>query len=85
MPGPIAKPVMRGLLLTWTKKQMFFLLTGCTGVGVGYYFLVGQRRKKAYADFYKTYDDEKQFNALVKLGVYNCINAKGEINKEVFE
>ena len=53
MPGKLAKPVMRGLLLTWTKKQMFFLLTGCTGIGAGYYFFVGQRRKNAYAEFYK--------------------------------
>lgn len=85
MPGPIAKPMMRGLLEAWTKKHVSFLLIGSTLVGVGWHFLIGVPRKKAYADFYKTYDDDKAFEAMVKLGVFNSINARGEINKEFFE
>ena len=53
MPGPIAKPMMRGLLEAWTKKHVSLLLIGSTLVGVGWHFAIGVPRKKAYADFYK--------------------------------
>ena len=53
MTGVIAKPQMRGLLASWTKKNVSALLVGSTLIGVAYYFIVGERRKKAYAEFYK--------------------------------
>lgn len=81
----LRKPVMRGLLEAWTKKHMTFLLLGSSGIGAAYYVLVGLRRKKAYADFYKNYDDEKAFNDMVKLGIFKSYNAKGQPNPEVFE
>ena len=53
MPGPIPKPMMRGLLAAWTKKHVSAILIGSTMVGVGWYMLVGAPRKRAYAEFYK--------------------------------
>jgi len=85
MTGVIAKPQMRGLLASWTKKNVSALLVGSTLIGVAYYYFVGVRRKKAYAEFYKNYDDAKAFEEMKKLGIFRSVNCKGEINTEFFE
>jgi len=85
MPGPIPKPQMRGLLASWTKKNVGALLVGSTGIGFGWYYFVGVRRKKAYAEFYKNYDDKHAFEQMKKTGVFKSFRADGSYNKEFFE
>ena len=47
-------------------------------VGVAWGIFVWVARKRRYEAYYKNYDAEKEFQAMVKLGVFRSINAKGE-------
>jgi cytochrome c oxidase subunit 6c len=63
------KPIMRGLHLAQTKRNLAvtFVLIATTVTSV--YFLRNKPRKQAYADFYRTYDAEKNFNRMRDAGL----------------
>ncbi|XP_049632677.1 cytochrome c oxidase subunit 6C-like [Suncus etruscus] len=57
MSSALAKPQMRGLLRGY-------------GAAAFYKFGVAERRKKAYADFYRNYDSMKDFEEMRKAGIF---------------
>jgi len=81
----IAKPVMRNLLEAATKKEIAATFGIATAAGVAWYYAVLNRRKHNYANFYKNYDSEAEFQAMVKLGVFDSVTATGEITAEKWE
>ncbi|KAB0342924.1 hypothetical protein FD754_019850 [Muntiacus muntjak] len=60
MSTALAKPQMRGLL----AKRLRFHIVGA------FMFAVVERRKKAYADFYRNYDSMKDFEEMRKAGIF---------------
>ena len=70
MSTALAKPQMRGLL----AKHLRFHIVGVFIVSLGfapfYKFAVAERRKKAYADFYRNYDSMKDFEEMRKAGIF---------------
>ncbi|NXU05612.1 COX6C oxidase, partial [Buphagus erythrorhynchus] len=67
---------MRGLL----ARRMKFHLLGAFLVSMGsaalYKFGVAEPRKRAYADFYRHYDPDKDFQAMKAAGVLESAPAK---------
>ena len=70
MSTALAKPQMCGLL----AKHLQFHIVGAFIVSLGfatfYKFVVAERRKKAYADFYRKYDSLKDFEEMRKAGIF---------------
>ncbi|XP_078072840.1 cytochrome c oxidase subunit 6C [Mustelus asterias] len=69
----IAKPLMRGLL---AKRLRFHLVVAFTlsFVTAGTVkLLLGDSRKKAYADFYKKYDAMKSFEDMRAAGIFESV------------
>ncbi|XP_065759187.1 cytochrome c oxidase subunit 6C [Muntiacus reevesi] len=70
MSTALAKPQMRGLL----ARRLRFHIVGAFMVSLGfatfYKFAVAERRKKAYADFYRNYDSMKDFEEMRKAGIF---------------
>jgi len=85
MSGKIAKPVMKGHFWAWFKRDVPLSLVGIVAFGGVMYQLICVRTKRAYTDFYKNYDPEKAQEQMIKTGLFNAINAKGVVNKEVFD
>lgn len=70
MSSALAKPQMRGLL---AKRLRFHIITAffvAMGAASFYKFGVAERRKKAYADFYRNYDSMKDFEEMRKAGIF---------------
>ncbi|XP_075985300.1 cytochrome c oxidase subunit 6C-like [Anticarsia gemmatalis] len=66
----IAKPQMRGLLNGQIKKNLIISLVLAGISGVAFKQLVGTERKRKYAEFYRTYDAEKEFEIMRKKGLF---------------
>lgn len=68
--GIIAKPRLRGLL----RRRLQFHLTMAgllsTSAAAAWWFLVALPRRKRYADFYKTYDAQADFERMKRLGLF---------------
>ncbi|KAK2113762.1 hypothetical protein P7K49_008028 [Saguinus oedipus] len=64
----LAKPQMRGLLTRRLRIHMVGAFLVSLGVAALYKFAVAEPRKKAYADFYKNYSPEKDFEEMKKAG-----------------
>ncbi|CAI9158880.1 unnamed protein product [Rangifer tarandus platyrhynchus] len=69
MSTALAKPQMRGLL---AKRLQFHIGAFMVSLGFAtfYKFAVAERRKKAYADFYRNYDSMKDFEEMRKAGIF---------------
>lgn len=65
-----SKPMMRGLLNAQIKRNLIvsLVLAGISAVAVKQ--LVGNERKRKYAEFYRTYDAEKEFEEMRKKGLF---------------
>ncbi|XP_068598777.1 cytochrome c oxidase subunit 6C [Brachionichthys hirsutus] len=74
----LPKPMMRGLL----AKRLRFHLPIAFGVSIlsalVFKYTVTEPRKKAYADFYKHYDADKEFNAMREAGVFESVRPIGK-------
>ncbi|DAA14375.1 cytochrome c oxidase subunit 6C-like [Bos taurus] len=70
MSTALAKPQMCGLL----ARRLQFHIVGAFMVSLGfatfYKFSVAEKRKKAYADFYRNYDSMKDFEEMRKAGIF---------------
>ncbi|XP_045137579.1 cytochrome c oxidase subunit 6C-1-like [Portunus trituberculatus] len=74
----LAKPVMRGLLTAQIKKNLI-VATGLSVISVFAWKVFFQApRKQAYADFYKTYDAQKEFDRIRNLGLFQSCRPDGE-------
>lgn len=68
----IPKPKLRGLLTTQIKRNFIgAVICTCLGGSIKYYFNL--QKKKRYADFYANYDIDKEFDEMVKTGVFQSI------------
>ncbi|NWV61615.1 COX6C oxidase, partial [Malurus elegans] len=67
---------MRRLLARRMKFHLlgaFMLSVGCATL---YKFGIAEPRKRAYAEFYKSYDPMKDFEAMERAGVLECAPPK---------
>ncbi|NEU33535.1 hypothetical protein GN156_22910 [bacterium LRH843] len=66
----IAKPVMRRMLYTQTKKDLVIAIAASVATGVAYKFLVAEPRKQRYAEFYRNYDPNAAYDRMEAKGVF---------------
>ncbi|XP_045540536.1 cytochrome c oxidase subunit 6C-like [Papilio machaon] len=66
----IAKPQMRGLLNNVIKRNLITAITLAAVAGFSFKQLVGNERKRRYAEFYRTYDAEKEFEEMRQKGLF---------------
>ncbi|VEN39216.1 unnamed protein product [Callosobruchus maculatus] len=73
--GKLPKPQLRSLLHSQIKRNL--LLTGISVIIAGCYmrFGYGDSRKKAYADFFRDYDIEKEFERMRKKGLFDSCDS----------
>ncbi|XP_032128134.1 cytochrome c oxidase subunit 6C-like [Sapajus apella] len=69
----LAKHLMRGLLARCLRIHVVEAFLVSLGVAALYKFGVAEPRKKAYADFYKNYSPEKDFEEMKKVGIFRGI------------
>ncbi|XP_055980917.1 cytochrome c oxidase subunit 6C [Sorex fumeus] len=70
MSSALAKPQMRGLLARRLRFHITAAFVVAAGVAAFYKFGVAERRKKAYADFYRNYDSMKDFEEMRRAGIF---------------
>lgn len=68
----LAKPKMRGLLTDQIKMHLVVATVLSFGTMFAYKFLVADQRKLAYAEFYRTYDIEKEYNRMKQAGIFTA-------------
>ena len=68
--GALTKPQMRGLLAKCLQFHLVGAIPASLGVGASYKFGVAEKRKTAYADFYRNYDSMKEFEDMRKTGIF---------------
>lgn len=71
----VAKPQLRGLLAGQIKKNIIFAAAVATVAAIAQKILVNDNRKRAYAEFYRTYDIEKAFNEMRNKGLFDSCEA----------
>ncbi|XP_023039787.1 cytochrome c oxidase subunit 6C-like [Piliocolobus tephrosceles] len=69
----LPKPQMRGLLAKRLRFHMVTAFVLSLGVAALYKFGVADKRKKAYADFYRNYDAMKDFEEMRKAGIFQSV------------
>lgn len=68
--APINKPQLRGAgMRKWTAGGAFSLLAACS-FALWFKFNVLEVRKKHYKEFYENWDDQKEFEAMRKAGIF---------------
>ncbi|XP_069776509.1 cytochrome c oxidase subunit 6C [Narcine bancroftii] len=72
----LAKPAMRGLLAKRLRFHLAVAFTLAFAAAGSFKFLVGDARKKAYADFYKKYDAMKEFETMREAGIFESVKPK---------
>uniref|UniRef100_A0A0K8TPJ2 Putative cytochrome c oxidase subunit vic n=1 Tax=Tabanus bromius TaxID=304241 RepID=A0A0K8TPJ2_TABBR len=68
------KPQLRGLHHATIKRNLFVAFGLVTFVTTTFKFLVNEPKKKAYAEFYKTYDAQKSFERMKAAGVFQGVD-----------
>ncbi|KAH9363664.1 cytochrome c oxidase subunit 6C-like [Haemaphysalis longicornis] len=66
----LPRPQFHGLLKSHLRKHIAISLTLAAAAGVAWRIFVCDARKKRYAEFYKNYDPEAEFDKMDKLGVF---------------
>ncbi|KAG8310501.1 cytochrome c oxidase subunit 6C [Homalodisca vitripennis] len=66
----VAKPQLRRLLETNIKRNLTIAIGLSFVAGAAYKWGVLEARKKKYAEFYKNYDADKEFERMKKAGVF---------------
>ncbi|XP_077207927.1 cytochrome c oxidase subunit 6C [Paroedura picta] len=72
----LTKPRMRGLLASRLKKYLAVAGIGAMGIFLTFKFGLMIPRRRAYDEFYKNYDIEKEFEAMRKTGVFQSAPLK---------
>ncbi|XP_066139400.1 cytochrome c oxidase subunit 6C-like [Euwallacea fornicatus] len=67
----LPKPQLRHLLHNTIKKNLILVGISITVVAAYVKYVHNDGRKQRYADFYKTYDIEKEFNIMRKKGLFD--------------
>ena len=66
----LAKPQLRGYLVSRIKRTFVEAFTFATLTGIGWYFWVVKPRKDAYREFYANHDPDKEFERMRKAGCF---------------
>ncbi|KAF2355846.1 Mitochondrial cytochrome c oxidase subunit VIc/VIIs [Trinorchestia longiramus] len=66
----LAKPQLRGLMATLTKRNIAISVVASLVAAAAWTVAVIQPRKQRYAEFYRTYDEEKSFERMRKTGLF---------------
>ncbi|XP_072539330.1 cytochrome c oxidase subunit 6C [Salminus brasiliensis] len=74
----LPKPMMRGLLAKRLRFHLPIAFSLALFAAAAFKFTVTEPRKKAYAEFYKTYDSTKEFNAMREAGIFESVRPSGE-------
>ncbi|XP_023655320.1 cytochrome c oxidase subunit 6C [Paramormyrops kingsleyae] len=74
----LAKPVMRGLLAKRLRFHLPVAFVVCLSLAAAVKFGVTEPRKRAYAEFYKNYDANKEFNSMREAGIFESVRPSGE-------
>ncbi|KAF6197587.1 hypothetical protein GE061_008552 [Apolygus lucorum] len=69
----VSKPELRGLLRSAIKKNLIIAIGLSIIGGIGYQTLICNPRKQRYADFYKNYDAEKEFQRMKAAGLFQSV------------
>uniref|UniRef100_A0A0L8IBK3 Uncharacterized protein n=1 Tax=Octopus bimaculoides TaxID=37653 RepID=A0A0L8IBK3_OCTBM len=78
----LPKPKMRNLLTSRLPLELAIGTAVSISFGLAWKFGVQLPRKAKYAEFYKTYDAEADFQRMKKAGVFQCVDAEGNINTD---
>ncbi|GFO19348.1 cytochrome c oxidase subunit 6c [Plakobranchus ocellatus] len=65
---------MRNLLLNKTKKDFAIALIIASTAAIAYKFGVQERRRSTFQEFYRTYDADKSYERMKKMGVFDSVN-----------
>ncbi|KAJ3648652.1 hypothetical protein Zmor_020440 [Zophobas morio] len=65
------KPQLRGLLHNQIKRNLIWACGMCFVAAVAQKFLVNDHRQNIYAEFYKKYDINKEFNKIRNKGLFD--------------
>jgi hypothetical protein len=60
------------------QKHAAIGFTFAIAMGCLWKFGVAERRKQIYVDFYKTYDEKKAFDQMVKAGIFQSVKPDGK-------
>merc|ERR1711942_628121 len=78
----LAKPAMRNLLTSRLKIETIIGSVLTIVAGVAWKYGVQEPRKKVYAEFYKNYDAEADFERMRLNNVFQVVDAEGNINTD---
>lgn len=78
--GPVRlpKPQIRSLLNARIKTNLILVGISCLVAGCYMKFVFGADRKRAYAEFYKNYDIDQEFNRMRKKGVFDSCETEDD-------
>ncbi|KAL6257022.1 hypothetical protein P5V15_011957 [Pogonomyrmex californicus] len=65
----LEKPQLRGLHMSQIRKNLVGMLIVSFSAAFAFKVMVVDKRKQRYADFYKTYDAEKQLKIMNDAGL----------------
>ncbi|GFQ93777.1 COX6C domain-containing protein [Trichonephila clavata] len=65
----LAKPQLRGLFRSYLQKHLTIAIVSGIAGSIVWKFLVMDPRKKAYAEFYKTYDADAEYKRMKEADV----------------
>nr|CAD7592678.1 unnamed protein product [Timema genevievae] len=69
----LPKPQLKGLLAASIKFHLPIAIFVSIASGIAFKFLVCEPRKQRYAEFYKNYDIDKEFERMKQAGVFQSV------------
>merc|ERR1712198_473632 len=81
----IAKPNLRNLLWSSTKRSLAVGVVSGILVSVAFKFLIMDKKKKMYEDYWASYDPNPQFERMARAGCFKWINEKVEEGADLEE
>eukprot|EP00088_Acartia_fossae_P052715 TRINITY_DN5968_c0_g1_i1.p1 TRINITY_DN5968_c0_g1~~TRINITY_DN5968_c0_g1_i1.p1 ORF type:complete len:103 (+),score=37.15 TRINITY_DN5968_c0_g1_i1:42-311(+) len=74
----LAKPAMRGLYLQQIKRNVLGATVFSLATSTAWYFLINKARRDNYANFYKNYDDDAEWERIKATGVLQSVQVVEE-------
>ncbi|KAK2703326.1 cytochrome c oxidase subunit 6C-like [Artemia franciscana] len=66
----LPKPQLRGLLTSQIKRNLVFGAVFAFVVTAAYKMNINDKRKIKYAEFYKNYDPQREYEQMKKAGIF---------------
>ncbi len=71
----LAKPELRGYMVSYIKKHMVIGFAFSTLCAVSVWYFVARQRKINYEEFYRNYDPMKDYERMKRAGVFESVKA----------